>query len=103
MAAGQAVKLQDGQLIIGEGRAAETVPVVDWVDINPVSGVATPGGILVDVSLVLDRVPSGFRSFAVVFVADTVASPPAVVVRGSTLRSQPNGSDLYFLPMIMRQ
>jgi hypothetical protein len=103
VAAGQAVKLQDGQLIIGDGRAAETVPVVNWVDINPVSGVATPGGILVDVSLVLDRVPNGFRSFAVVFVADTVASPPAVVVRGSTLRSQPNGSDLYFLPMIMRQ
>lgn len=100
VAAGDTVKLQDGQLIIG---GAEGVPIVDWIDINPVSGVATPGGILVDLSLVLDRVPFGFRSAAVVFVADTTASPPALVVRASTLRSQPNGSDLYFLPLIMRQ
>lgn len=103
VAAGQAVTLQDGQLIIGDARGVEGVPIVDWIDISPLSGVATPGGILVDLSLVLDRVPSGFRSAAVVFVADTTASPPALVVRASTLRSQPNGSDLYFLPMIMRQ
>jgi hypothetical protein len=103
VAAGDTVKLQDGQLIISDGRGAEGVPIVDWIDINPVSGVATPGGILVDLSLVLNRVPNGFQSAAVVFVADTTASPPALVVRASVLRSQPNGSDLYFLPMIMRQ
>jgi hypothetical protein len=102
IAAGQPIKLQDGRLLIGEGENAEDVPVVDWIDVNPVTGVATPGGIFVDLSLVLDRVPYGFNTAAVVFVADTVASPPAVVVRASTLRSQPNGADLLFLPLIMR-
>jgi hypothetical protein len=102
IAAGQPIKLQDGRLVIGAGANAEEVPIVDWIDVNPVTGVATPGGIFVDLSLVLDRVPYGFNTAAVVFVADTVASPPAVVVRASTLRSLPNGEDLLFLPLIMR-
>ncbi|MBE2234548.1 MAG: VCBS repeat-containing protein [Anaerolinea sp.] len=103
VAAGQSVTLQDGQLVIGDGRDADGVPpAVTWISINPLSGVATPGGILVDLSLVLDQVPSGFRTAAVVFVADTTASPPALVVRASTLRTQPNASDLYFLPLILR-
>jgi hypothetical protein len=102
IAAGQPIKLQDGRLLIGAGANAEEVPIVDWIDVNPVTGVATPGGIFVDLSLVLDRVPYGFNTAAVVFVADTVASPPAVVVRASALRTQPNGTDLLFLPLIVR-
>jgi hypothetical protein len=101
VAAGQPVRLHDGQLIIGEGGNAEGTPVVDWIDVNPVMGVATPGGILVDLTLVLDRVPYGVNSAAVVFVADNFASPPAVVVRANVLRSLPNGADLYFLPLIV--
>jgi hypothetical protein len=78
------------QMIIGEGGNAEGTPVVDWIDVNPVTGVATPGGIFVDLTLVLSQVPYGLNSAAVVFVADMVASPPAVVVRASALRTQPN-------------
>jgi hypothetical protein len=102
LAAGQPIKLQDGRLVIGAGANAEDVPIVDWIDVNPVSGVATPGGIFVDLSLVLDRVSYGYNTAAVVFVADTVASPQAVVVRASALRSQPGGSDLLFLPLMTR-
>jgi hypothetical protein len=102
IAAGQPIKLQDGRLLIGAGANAEDVPIVDWIDVNPVTGVATPGGIFVDLSLVLDRVSYGFNTAAVVFVADSVASPPAVVVRASALRSQPDGSDLLFLPLLIR-
>lgn len=102
VAEGQPVKLQDGVLLIGEGANAESVPIVDWIDINPVTGVAVPGGIFVDLTLVLERVPYGLSSAAVVFVADTFASPQAVVVRASALRSLPNATDLYFLPMIVQ-
>jgi len=102
VAAGQPVKLQDGVLLIGEGAGVQGVPIVDWIDINPVTGVAVPGGILVDLTLVLDRVPYGFNSAAVVFVADVFASPPAVVVRAGALRSLPDASDLYFLPLILQ-
>jgi hypothetical protein len=100
IASGQPVKLQDGLLVIGEG--AEGVPIVDYIDVNPVAGIATPGGVFVDLSLVLDRVDYGFSAAAVVFVADTVASPPAVVVRASVLRTQPNGADLLFMPLIVQ-
>jgi len=78
------------------------VPIVDWINISPLAGVATPGGISVDLSLVLSQVPAGFRSVAVVFVADINASPPALVVRAGTLRTLPDMSDLYFLPLIQR-
>lgn len=100
VAAGQSVKLQDGMLLIGDD--TEGTPIVDWIDINPVSGVAVPGGIFVDLTLVLDRVAYGVNSAAVVFVADTFASPPAVVVRATALRTLPNATDLYFLPMIVQ-
>lgn len=102
VADGQPVKLQDGQLVIGDDSSAGGVTVVDWININPVSGVAVPGGAFVDLTLVLDRVPNGLNSVSVVFVADTIASPPAVVVNASVLRSQPNGTDLRFLPLIVR-
>lgn len=102
VAAGQTVKLQDGVLLIGEGAGAEGVPIVDWIDINPLTGTAVPGGIFVDLTLVLDRVPYGINSAAVVFVADGVASPPAVVVRAGALRTLPNATDLYYLPLISR-
>lgn len=100
IAAGQSIKLQDGVLWIGD--SAEDTPIVDWIDINPVSGVAVPGGIFVDLTLVLDRLPHGVSSAAVVFVAETVASPPAVVVRATALRTLPNATDLYFLPLIVQ-
>jgi hypothetical protein len=99
VAAGQSVKLQDGVLLIGDD--TEGTPIVDWIDINPVSGVAVPGGVFVDLTLVLDRVAFGINSAAVVFVAETFASPPAVVVRATALRTQPNATDLYFLPLIV--
>ncbi len=102
VAAGQPVKLQDGVLMIGEGAGVQEVPIVDWISISPVTGVAVPGGIFVDLTLVLDRVPYGINSAAVVFVADTVASPPAVVVRASALRSLPGAADLLFLPLIVQ-
>ncbi len=102
IAAGQSIKLQDGVLLIGEGSNVESVPVVDWIDINPVAAVAVPGGIFVDLTLVLDRVPYGLSSAAVVFVADTFASPPAVVVRAGALRTLPNATDLYYLPLIVQ-
>lgn len=99
---GQSVKLADGKLVIGEGDGAEDVPFVDWIDINPAVGLAAPGGILVDLSLVVARVPQGFSQAAVVFVADTVASPPAVVVRAGVLRAESDLSDLLFLPLIVQ-
>ncbi|HSN76814.1 MAG TPA: VCBS repeat-containing protein [Anaerolineae bacterium] len=102
VAAGQPVKLQDGQLVIGDDANAMGTTVVDWINIDPVAGVAVPGGAFVDLILVLDRVPYGLSSVSVVFVADIVASPPAVVVNASVLRSLPNGADLWFLPVIVR-
>jgi hypothetical protein len=102
VAAGKTVSLQEGQLFIDGDRNTEAVPIVDWINISPLAGVATPGGISVDLSLVLSQVPAGFRSVAVVFVADINASPPALVVRAGTLRTLPDMSDLYFLPLIQR-
>lgn len=102
VAAGRPVKLQGGQLVLGQGANAEAVPIVNWIDVNPATGVATPGGIFVDLTLVLNQVPYGLNLAAVVFVADAVASPPAVVVRASAVRTQPNGTDLLFLPLVMR-
>jgi hypothetical protein len=102
VAAGQPVTLQDGQLVIGDDANAWGTTVVDWIDINPATGVAVPGGNFVDLALILDRVPYGLNSVSVVFVAEIVASPPAVVVNASVLRSLPNGADLFFLPVIVR-
>lgn len=100
MAEGQSIKLVDGRIVIGEG--GEDVPIVDWINVNPAVGTAAPGGVFVDLSLVLARVPQGFSRAAVVFVADTVASPPAVVVRASVLRTEADLSDLLFMPMVLQ-
>lgn len=100
MAEGQSVKMVDGRILIGE--AGEEVPIVDWIDVNPAVGTAAPGGVFVDLSLVQARVPAGYSEAAVVFVADTVASPPAVVVRASVLRTEADLSDLLFMPLVVQ-
>ncbi len=100
IADGKSIRLEDGVLRIGDG--VDDTPIVTWININPVSGVAVPGGIFVDLTLVLDQLADGVNSAAVVFVADTFASPPAVVVRATAVRTLPNATDLYFLPMIVQ-
>ena len=81
--AGQPLVISDGHLVLGNG--GEDVPIVDYIDVSPSSSTANQTG--VTLSLVLARVPYGFNQAAVVFVADDVASPPAVVVRASVLRT----------------
>lgn len=100
MAEGQSIKLVDGRIVIGEG--GEDVPIVDWINVSPAVGTAAPGGVFVDLSLVLAQVPPNFSRAAVVFVADTIASPPAVVVRASVLRTEADLSDLLFMPMVVQ-
>ena len=96
IAAGRLMAINNGFLVLGDG--GEDVPIVDYIDVNPSSSTAVQ--IDVTLSLVLAKVPYGLNQAAVVFVADGVASPPAVVVRASVLRTQPGASDLYFVPLI---
>lgn len=100
IAAGQPVKWVDNTVVIGDG--VDGVPIVNWIDINPLTGVALPSGVSVDLSLVTAQVPMGFSQAAVVFVADTTANPPAVVVRASVLRTTSDMSDVIFLPLMGR-
>ena len=100
IAAGKALRWNDGLLLIDGQPLTEDVPVVLWIDINPTEGTATQSGTSVQLNLVTAEAPYGFNTAAVVFVADQVASPPAVVVRASVLRSLANQSDLTFLPSI---
>jgi hypothetical protein len=95
--AGLPMSINNGILVINDG--GEDVPIVDYIDVNPSSSGANQTGVLLN--LVLDRVPYGFSQVAVVFVADGVAMPPAVVVRATVLRTLPNATDLFFLPMIV--
>ena len=100
--AGLPVVWQDGRFVIGglsEG-AGEDVPVVDWLDVNPTFGVATVGGTLVALDPIGSRIPYGTSQVAVVFVADDVADPRAVVVDVYMLSALSDGSDLMFLPAI---
>lgn len=92
--AGRQMTINNGFLVLGDG--LEDVPIVDFIDISPSSSSANQTG--VTLSLVLNRVPYGLSQAAIVFVADQIASPPAVVVRASVLRTQPGATDLTFLP-----
>ena len=100
IAAGTPMRIENGRLLIGDQPAPEDVPIVDWIDINPSTGTATQSGTTVQLNLVTNAVDYGLSSAAVVFVADQVASPPAVVVRASVLRSLPDQSDLTFMPLV---
>lgn len=102
LAAKQPVTLDGDALVIGAGESATRVPLVTWLTINPASGTAVPGGTFIDLSLILNQVPLGLSSANVIFIAQTPATPPALVVRASVLRSQADASDLYFLPIIVR-
>lgn len=96
--AGRQMAIGDGLLALGDG--GEDVPVViDYIDISPSSGTANQTG--VTLSLVPARVPYGLSQVAIVFVADNIADPPAVVVRASVLRTLDNGTDLRFLPLVV--
>lgn len=101
LAAKQPVTRDGDTLVIGAGENATRIPLVTWLTINPTSGTAVPGGTFIDLSLILNQVPVGFSSANVIFIAQTQATPPALVVRASVLRSA-DASDLYFLPMIVR-
>ncbi len=100
IANGTPLRFDNGRLMIGDQPAPEDVPIVDWIDINPSVGTATQSGTTVQLNLVTSAVPYGFTTAAVVFVADAVASPPAVVVRASVLRSLADQSDLTFMPLV---
>ena len=100
IANGTPLRFDNGRLMIGDQPAPEDVPIVDWIDINPSVGTATQSGTAVQLNLVTGAVPYGFTTAAVVFVADAVASPPAVVVRASVLRSLADQSDLTFMPSV---
>lgn len=78
----------------------QDVPVVDWVDVNPSSGTSSMDGSPVLLRLVQGKVPRGLHQVAVVFVADSTASPRAVVVDVSVVAYQDIG-DLTFLPLAM--
>ena len=95
--AGRLLVINGGILALGDG--GEDVPIVDYVDVSPSSSTANQTG--VTLSLIPANVPYGLNQVAVVFVADGVASPPAVVVRASVLRTLPGASDLYFVPLIV--
>lgn len=100
IANGTPLRFEGGRLLIGDQPAPEDTPIVDWIDINPSVGTATQSGTSVLLSLVTNEVDYGFSTAAVVFVADQVASPPAVVVRASVLRSLADQSDLTFMPSV---
>lgn len=100
IADGTPMRIDDGYLLIGDTRGPDDVPIVEWIDINPSVGTATQSGTVVQLNLVTNKVDYGFSTAAVVFVADQVASPPAVVVRASVLRSLPDQSDLTFMPWV---
>lgn len=100
IANGTPLRFENGRLLIGDQAAAEDVPIVDWIDINPSMGTATQSGAAVQLNLVTGQVDLGFTTAAIVFVADQVASPPAVVVRASVLRSLADQSDLTFMPSV---
>lgn len=100
IANGTPLRFDNGRLMIGDQPAPEDVPIVDWIDINPSVGTATQSGTTVQLTLVTSQVDYGFTSAAVVFVADQVASPPAVVVRVSLLTSLADQSDLTFMPSV---
>lgn len=100
IAAGTPLRFDGGRLLIGDQPTPEDVPIVEWIDINPTVGTATQSGTTVQLSLVTGQVEYGFTTAAVVFVADQVASPPAVIVRASVLRSLADQSDLTFMPSV---
>jgi hypothetical protein len=100
LAAGTPVRFDNGRLMIGDQAVPDDVPIVTWIDIEPSFGTATQSGTAVQLSLVTNEVPYGFTTAAVVFVADEIASPPAVVVRASVLQSLADQSDLTFLPLV---
>ena len=100
IASGTPMRIDNGFLLIGDQRGPDDVPIVTWIDINPTVGTATQSGTTVQLNLVTSEVDYGFNTAAIVFVADQVASPPAVVVRASVLRSLPDQSDLTFMPSI---
>ena len=97
IAAGRLMAINNGFLALGDG--GEDVPIVDYIDVSPSSSTANQTG--VTLSLIPANVPYGLNQAAVVFVADGVASPPAVVVRTSVLRTLPDASDLFFVPLIV--
>ncbi len=97
IAAGRLMAINNGFLALGDG--GEDVPIVDYIDVSPSSSTANQTG--VTLSLIPANVPYGFNQAAVVFVADGVATPPAVVVRTSVLRTQPDASDLFYVPLIV--
>ena len=99
---GTPMRFDNGVLMLGDQHGPDDVPIVDWIDIDPSVGTATPGGAAVQLDLVTSQVPYGFNTAAVVFVADQVASPPAVIVRVSVLRSLPDQSDLTFMPLLQQ-
>lgn len=97
--AGGTASVVDGQMAVQGGPTPLAVPVVDWVDVTPQQGSATPDGAPVLVRLVPNRVPWGFNEVALVFVALRTASPPAVVVR-LRVQSYNNRSELHFIPLV---
>lgn len=101
LAAKQPVTREGDTLVIGAGENATRVPLVTWLTVNPTSGTAVPGGTFIDLSLILNQVPVGFSSANVIFIAQTPATPSALIVRAGVLRSA-DASDLYFLPMMIR-
>lgn len=99
--AGAAVKAVDGGIAILDGASPEVVPVVDWIDVSPARGSSSTTGAPVIVSLVGNRVPHGYSEVALVFVAERVANPPAVVVWIKVLSIGPNDK-LIFIPSVLR-
>jgi hypothetical protein len=99
--AGTPVTWQGDRFVIrdqGEG-AGKDVPIVDWLDITPSSGVATVGGVLVSIDPIGSRVPYGVSKVAVVFVAAEAAMPRAVVV-DVTMESRSGNERSWFLPLV---
>lgn len=96
--AGGSITIVDGMIVIAGGATPLDVPVVDWVDVMPLQGSATPDGAPVLINLVPNRVPWGYSEVALVFVALRTASPPAVVVRIRVL-SYTDRSELHFIPL----
>ena len=98
IAAGSPLAVAGSRLLIGAGPEPDSVPIVDWVDVNPPSGMSTTDGSPVVLSLVGNRVPRGSSKVAVVFVTEGVASPRAAVVDLDVLAFRPG--DLTFVPMV---
>jgi len=100
-AAGQRVTLQNG-VLLADGKALGPQDVA-WLTVNPTTGVAVPGGLYVDFGLVPAQLAYGMNKATVIFIADAAnVSPSAIVVRVNVVRGLADGSDLIFLPMIVR-